>query len=379
MKRNLDELDIRSAFAQEPKACHDALMNAAFSVKEEKTVKKASFRVALVVALIIVATMTVAVAASNLLGFADFFGGQYGTTVPETAQRVMNEEWNKHEFALGEVVFTTQELFCDGHIAMASTVISMQDGSDALICAEPYDAVGATGENGEQAAKRLGVEPGMTWIEAAKKLNRKLYAVRAILEVPAEIDSGCAMEDFLYNEDGSVTYFSMPELNGKATGETVDMQMFLRVAEIDLDAETETTVLKEREPLSIFLEAPIEEHVYACNGDFIADGYKLESIKAELSGAGLYLYSTFIAPDGVTEADVYERDFPLWLDLEEKALPSGINLSASVDTQNLPKITYMQMLSVNAIPEKMIMQVPDTPFATADEINPGYQRVILSK
>ncbi len=379
MKRNLDELDIRSAFAQEPKACHDALMNAAFSVKEEKTVKKASFRVALVVALIIVATMTVAVASGNLLGFADLFGGQYGTTVPETVQRVMNEEWNKHEFALGEVVFTTQELFCDGHIAMASTVISMPDGSDALICAEPYDAVGATGENGEQAAKRLGVEPGMTWIEAAKKLNRKLYAVRAILEVPAEIDSGCAMEDFLYNEDGSVTYFSMPELNGKATGETVDMQMFLRVAEIDLNAETETTVLKERKPLSIFLEAPIEEHVYACNGDFIADGYKLESIKAELSGAGLYLYSTFIAPDGVTEADVYERDFPLWLDLEEKALPSGINLSASVDTQNLPKITYMQMLSVNAIPEKMIMQVPDTPFATADEINPGYQRVILSK
>lgn len=379
MKRNLDELDIRSAFAQEPNACHDALMNAAFSVKEEKTVKKASFRVALVVALIIVATMTVAVAAGNLLGFADFFGSQYGTAVPETAQRVMNEEWNKHEFVLGEVAFATQELFCDGHIAMASTVISMSDGSDALICAEPYDAIGAVGENGEQAAKRLGVEPEMTWIEAAKKLGRKLYAVRAILEVPAEIDSGCAMEYFLYNEDGSITYFSMPELNGKATGETVDMQMFLRVAEVDPDNETKTNVLKDRKLLSIFLEAPIEEYVYACNGDFIADGYKLESVRAELSAAGLYLYSTFVAPEGETEADVYERDFPRWLDAEGKALPSGINLSASVDTQNLPKITYMQMLSVNAIPEKMIMQVPDTPFATADEINPGYQRVILSK
>ena len=379
MKRNLDELNIRNAFAQEPAACHDALMNAACSVKEEKPVKKASFRVALVVALMIVATMAVAVAAGNLLGWSEFFDGQYGTYVPDAAQRMMNEVWNKHEFTLGEVAFATQELFCDGHIAMASTVISMPEGSDVLLCAEPFDPIGANGDNGKQTAKRLGVEPQMTWVEAAKKLNRKLYAVRAILEVPAEIDSGCAMEDFLYNEDGSVTYFSMPELNGKATGETVDMQMFLRVAEIDLDAETETTVLKERKPLSIFLEAPIEEHVYACNGDFIADGYKLESIKAELSGAGLYLYSTFIAPDGVTEADVYERDFPLWLDLEEKALPSGINLSASVDTQNLPKITYMQMLSVNAIPEKMIMQVPDTPFATADEINPGYQRVILSK
>ena len=379
MKRNLDELDIRSAFAQEPKACHDALMNAAFSVKEEKTVKKASFRVALVVALIIVATMTVAVAAGNLLGFADFFGGQYGTTVPETAQRVMNEEWNKHEFALGEVVFTTQELFCDGHIAMASTVISMPDGSDALICAEPYDAVGATGENGEQAAKRLGVEPGMTWIEAAKKLNCKLYAVRAILEVPAEIDSGCAMEDFLYNEDGSVTYFSVPQLNGKASGEKIDMQMFLRVAEVDVDSETEINVLKERKPLNVFLEAPIEEHVYECNGAFVADGYELEGVSVELSAAGLYIYSTFVAPEGTTEEDVYERAFPLWLDAEYKPFPIGINLSENVDVANLPLITYTQMISVNEIPETMVIQVPDTPFVSADIVNPGYQQMFFTK
>ena len=79
MKRNLDELNIRNAFAQEPAACHDALMNAACSVKEEKPVKKASFRVALVVALMIVATMAVAVAAGNLLGWSEFFDGQYGT------------------------------------------------------------------------------------------------------------------------------------------------------------------------------------------------------------------------------------------------------------------------------------------------------------
>lgn len=379
MRRNPDELDLRNAFAKEPKACHDALMNAAFSVKEEKTVKKASFRVALVVAMMIVATMAVAVAAGNLLGWSDFFGSQYATFVPDTAQRVMNEEWNRHEFALGEVVFTTQELFCDGHIAMASTVISMSDGSDALICAEPFDAIGAVGENGKQAAKRLGVEPGMTWIEAAKQLNRRLYAVRAILEVPAEIDSGCAMEDFLYNEDGSVTYFSMPQLNGKASGEKIDMQMYLRVAEIDVNSETETNVLKDRKTLSVFLEAPIEEHVYECKGDFIADGYRLESVKAELSPAGLYLYSTFIAPEGVTEEDVYERDFPLWLDEEEKPLPSGISLSTSVDVENWPKVTYMQMLSVNALPEKMIMQVPDTPVATADTINPGYQQLTFTR
>ena len=379
MKRNLDELNIRNAFAQEPAACHDALMNAACSVKEEKPVKKASFRVALVVALMIVATMAVAVAAGNLLGWSEFFDGQYGTYVPDAAQRMMNEVWNKHEFTLGEVAFTTQELFCDGHIAMASTVISMPEGSDVLLCAEPFDPIGANGDNGKQTAKRLGVEPQMTWVEAAKKLNRKLYSVFAFLEVPAEIDSGCAMGDFLYNEDGSVVYFSMPQLNGKAFGEKIDMRLFMKVMEIDLDSGNESNVMTDRKPLSVFLEAPIEEHIYACNGDFIADGYKLTGVRAELSPAGLYIYSTFVVPEGVTADDVNARDYPLWLDAEGKPLPSGINLSASVNVENLPEITYEQMISSDIIPEKMIMQMSDTPSAAADEINPGYQRLILTK
>ena len=81
----------------------------------------------------------------------------------------------------------------------------------------------------------------------------------------------------------------------------------------------------------------------------------------------------------MTADDVNARDYPLWLDAEGNPLPSGINLSASVNVENLPEITYEQMISSDVIPEKMIMQMPDTPSATADEINPGYQRLILTK
>lgn len=377
MKRDMEPLNLRNAFAEEPKSCHDALMAAARSVKEDEPVKKNALRTVLVAALMILAMMTVAVAAGNFLGWTDFFA-DYGTTVPEGAQRTMGDDKNRLTFTLGPVGFTTQELFCDGHIAMASTAIYMVDRSDALLCADPYDAIGASGENGEQMAKRLGVEPGTSWISAAKQLNRKLYAVRAILEVPADIDSGTAMEDLRCNEDGSAVYFSMPQLNGSAKGDAVDAQLFLRVAEFNTETGEEGEALTDRKALSIPLEAPSKEHTYAIDGEFATDGYALESVRAELSAVGLYLYTTFTAPKGTTEDDVYGRECPMWLDADGKPYPVGVSLSANVDVESLPTITYEQMISVSDIPDKLTLRVPDMS-ATADGGKPAYQQITLNK
>ena len=77
--------------------------------------------------------------------------------------------------------------------------------------------------------------------------------------------------------------------------------------------------------------------------------------------------------------DIHACDYPLWLDAEGNLLSSGINLSASINVENLLEITYEQMISSGVIPEKMIMQMPDTLSTAADEINPGYQRLILTK
>lgn len=353
MKR--DEWDLRRAFAKEPDVCHDALMNAARSVKEEKTVKKTSMRIVLVAACILLATMTVAIAAGNLLGWTDFFG-QYGTFVPDGAQRAMQDGANRHEFTLGAVRFTTQELYCDGHIAMASTHIAMAEG-DALLCMEPYDPIGMT-EEGEKLAQRLGVPPELTWIEAARTLGRELYIVRAILEPPTEIDAGVGMEDMLPGEDGSAVYFSMAQLTGRGQAETTDMQMYLRVEQIDPQTEESLGAKTDRQTLTLRMEPPMDTAIFR-SGEATRDGYVLEDVRAELTGAGLYLYATFTAPEGTTQKDVAERAFPTWLDAQGNELPVGLSLSGEVDAQQLPKITIMEMVSAQEIPDRLMIRLPD--------------------
>lgn len=375
MKRHMDDLDMRKAFVQEPAACHAALMNAARSVEEGKPVKRVSWKAVLIAAMILIVTMAAGVAASNLLGWSDFFSQYYDTHVPETAQRMMEAEGNQHTYTLGPMRFTTQELFCDGHIALASTAISMADGSDALLCAEPFDPIGAMGENGEQTAQRLGVAPETTWADAAKQLNRPLYLVRAILEIPAELDGGGAMESILWNEDGSAVYFNMPQLHHTATGEKISAQLFLRVAEFDVETGEAKEALTAREPLDLYPEAPIEEYTYEID-DVVVDGYTLREVKAELSGAGLYLFMTFVAPEGTTLDEAHQRGIPECVDMDGNPFPIGISLSSGIssDAESLPEVVYTQMISVDAIPEQMLLRIPDT---TADDT--GYRQLVLAR
>lgn len=356
MKQDMDKLNLRGAFRPEPQSCHDALMAAARSVKEEPPMKKASLRTVLIAAAIILATMAAAVAAGSLLGWTDYLGRQYGISVPQTAQRILGEAWNTHSFTLGPVTFTTRELLCDGHIAMASTEIAMTDeNGNALLCADPFDAVGAVG-NGRELAQRLGLDPGTPWLEAAQQLGRKLYNVRAILELPAEIDCGPAMEDTLWGQDGQMSYFSMAFPEEALTGEKLDVQLFLRVAEMDVETGEEKEVLTSREPLSLYLEAAIDACEYRCADAFTAGGYRLEGVRAELTPAGLYLAATFTAPDGITEEDVWEI-CPTWLDENGQPLPMGLSLSANVDAHSLPMVVYTEMFSVDTLPDRLTLRV----------------------
>ena len=86
MKREQSSYDLRKAFAPMPEECRQALMDAARSVKEEKPTKRASSRAILIAAIIIVATMAAAFAATQL-GWVDFFGSNYGVTVPQSRRR----------------------------------------------------------------------------------------------------------------------------------------------------------------------------------------------------------------------------------------------------------------------------------------------------
>ena len=57
MKRETDPLNLRSAFEPMPDGCYNALMKAARSVKEERTVKRAALRTIAIAVCIILAAM----------------------------------------------------------------------------------------------------------------------------------------------------------------------------------------------------------------------------------------------------------------------------------------------------------------------------------
>ena len=355
MKRDFDVPDLRAAFPPENDACRDALMRAARSVKEEEPVKKASFRAVAIAALIIVMTMAIAMAAGSLLGWTDFFA-DYGDIVPDAAQRIMNDAQG-YTFTVGGVTFATRQLYCDGYLAMASTEITAPDG--ALVAAEPWDPIGANGDNGKRIAALLGVEPSTTWVDAAKQLGKKLYSVRAILELPAELSGGEGMEDPMYSEAG-LTYFSMAYMNGAAQGDTVAATMFLRVAEIDPATGEELGKETAREAVSIALEAPIETAVYTPEATFAPNGYVLTDVRAELMPAGLYISADFTAPEGSAPDAVYElwgNETPRWLDADGSPYPTGVNLSTYLNTENHPTVVFEDMLPLDALPASLILQI----------------------
>ena len=89
MKREMDPLKLRNAFEPMPDGCYNALMKAARSVKEERTVKRAALRTIAIAACIILAAMAAAVAAGSILGWNDFFKLYHNVAVPQTAQEIM--------------------------------------------------------------------------------------------------------------------------------------------------------------------------------------------------------------------------------------------------------------------------------------------------
>ena len=378
MKRDMDDLNLRDAFPPMPDACRGALMKAAGSVKEEEPVKHAALRTVLIAAAIVLATTAVALAAGSLIfGWTYFFKTAYNVDVPAAARQIMTNS-DGETFTLDPVTFTVREKYCDPWTALTSTVITLNDGVTALLTDDdPFDPIGANGENGKAAARRLGVDPSVTWAEAAKQMKLPLYSVRAILEAPEEFNEDGWMGDTLFNEDGSLTYFCMPLLNGKAKGESVDCQLFLRVAEVNVDdQESQPEALTVRQPFSVPLQMPSETHAYAITEEYTAGGLTLTGVRAELTPAGVYLFAELTAREGMTRDDYYDNGqwAPVLYSMEGIRYGGGLNLTVYEDTENWPKITLMRLHAMDSIPDAMI-------FALEEDISDpsAAPRIILEK
>lgn len=363
MKRETDPLKLRNAFEPMPDGCYNALMKAARSVKEEKPVKRTAFRTAVIAACIILAAMAAAVAAGSILGWNDFFKLYHDVAVPQTAQEIMAAS-QPESFQLGDIVFTVRERYSDAYLAMITTEARLAEGVTGIITADaPFDPIGAYGDNSAAVAARLGVDPGMTWAEAARQLNVPLYSVTAMLEVPEALCGSEAFADPLFNEDGSLSYFSLQPLNGTADAAQLVCQVWLRVERENLDdPEHPMNEWKAYEPLSIAVQPTLDAREYAVPAEAQTQGnFTLESVQAQLTPSGVHLTAVFAAQAGATEEQAYDRLGEMrFVQPDGSEYPTGMSLSGGISNlDQWPQVEVKQMIGTERIPERIGMSFAD--------------------
>lgn len=335
--------------------------------------KRASFRVVLIAALIIMSLTAVAFAAGNMLGWSDFYGRWHGSTgVPEGVYEQM-QVTEDLSWEVGPLTFTATELLTDGHIAISAIHVRTTDGSAALISGEnvsdPVDPLRANGENGRAYAARLGVSENATWIEAAQQLNLPLYRVSADHSMTHPLYEGDMMIDVLINEDGSLTYYCMSMLKTDEVGAELNLPLCLDV--VLADSATGETAQRWRDyeqTVTLPVCPVLEQRSYVPDRETIIAGHKLLKVDAVRYVTGAYLTFTY----EMGYADVPESAFELYeLELCDEAgnpLPGGMNLSAKLTFT----IEQEEMIGVETLPEVITLTDEVLP-----ETIPGDAAVVL--
>ena len=374
MKRDMENLNLQDAFKPTPDKCRDALMTAARSVKEEEPVKRATVRTILIAACIILATTVIAIAATNSFGWKDFFEINYGDTgtVPEAALEIMNNT-EEQTFAMGPLTCTVTSLFADPHIAMLSTRVTVTDGSPALICmyGEWMCPIGGNCDNGEAVAEKYGLDPEMSWLDAARKLNLPLYSIDTRLSFDDAFIGGEGMFGATYDRDGRYMEFSMQELNSTKVNGTLPARMFMECEEVDLATGESREVMYGHVDLPIPVTSSEKMISYRPAEDYTAFGLHLDGVHAEKTAGGLYLSVELTAQTGSTpDQSLRFQLYPSWFDENGKEYPDGMDYGFGFNMDEWPHVRMDGMIASDSIPDRIWLQLVDDNARPEDEPAP---------
>ena len=338
------------------------------SAKEEEPVKKFAVSTALIVVLIVIATLTTALAASALLGWTDF----YSFEIPKTAQEILNATEPK-DYQVGPITFTVNELLTDGHIALCSATSHVTDGSSAVLSEEVYDAVGANGDNGEALAQKWNLSPDTRWIDAAHIINLPFYRISISVNVPEECHDGEDMGDAMWDEKGNCVSYYMAALNSLQVGETLPIKLHFQVWQYDpqsiepqsifedvVDKAKEMSYWEDTFEITLTVPAPIAEKTYMPEQPYdFENGLTLNSVTAQQTVAGAYVVGQFTLRDGFNFNDAYsgELDF---LGATGEEIPWGMAESGIIEYDQLPKVEWGAMLNLEVLPEEMVVSLDET-------------------
>lgn len=365
MKRDENKLDLRNAFPEMPDSCYKALMDAADSVQEEVKVKKFTMRTALIAAAIMILTVAVAMAATDMLGWADLFHHD----IPKAARDILNATEQK-TYQVGPVIFTVHELLTDGRIALCSSAAGMTDGSAAVIAVELYDPIGANGENGRALAEKWNLDPRTRWIDAAHRMNVPFYRVSVFMEIPEEYHDGEDMGDALWDENGNCVSYYMASLNHLKVGDTLPAKLRFIVSQYDPQSiepqdvmENVTVEAKELnhwdETFEITLTVPdsIASKMYFPAEPYaFENGMTLNAVKAELTVAGAYVAGQFTLREGFDFEKAYSGELNI-MDEDDHEIPWGLAESGILQYDQLPQVEWGAMLNLETLPDEFGVQL----------------------
>ncbi len=321
---------------------------------EIKVKKKLSLGLVLAIVLIL-ATVAAAIAATQL-GWVDYFGERFGITVPKAAQEVLTST-TPQQFKVGPMTFTFDQLLTDKRMVMSSAKISAIDGIEVLYADDTsvYEAVDSLSST---VLERYNLDSGISWMDAAKQLNLPLYGIRALVEIGPEYDGGEAMEDAMWNEDGSIVYFSMPMLKPGLVKNELPVTLYMSVMQFDPNSGEIIDKWQTRENITLPVAPLLNEKTYLPQGDAELGKMKLVSVYAQQYATGIYLTSTFTAQEGTTADSAVGALYSLTLcNGEGSALPLGLSLSGSALTDDLPTVKLETMTSLETLPD--ILMVTD--------------------
>lgn len=320
---------------------------------EKVTKKKLSFGLVLAIVLVL-ATIAVAIAATQL-GWVDLFGIHYDIPVPKAAQETM-EAAQPQTYQVGPMTITYKQLLTDKHIAMSTAEARMTDGSEVLYADDSnfYEAVDCISDT---VLKKYNLKHGTTWIEAAKQLNLPLYGIRALVSIAPEYTGGESMEDSLWNEDGSIVYFNMPIILPKNIQNEMPVTLYMAVHQYNPttdEVEINKWVLRDEQMLPVL--PLLAEKAYQPDVNVKLQGMELGNIHAEQYATGTYLTATLTTPDGMTAEEAREALFSLTVcDDTGNPLPYGISLSTVAYTDDLPLVQLVIMSSIDELPDSLII------------------------
>ena len=347
LERELQNL--KEQFPPIPDTCHQALMDAARSVKEEETMKRFTMRTVLVTALILMLTVAAALAAGHL-GLKDLLGDHGSHALPNAAQEIL-ENSEKKTFTVGPLSVTLEETLADGYLVYANTLAKAKEPSVIFTWGcDPTDYIYP------ELAIALGLEERISYLDAAKTLKLPLYQVSSWLEYDAQYQDGEEMGAEVYGENGEVLCVFMAQTNPEKMPEVLEGVLHIRVEQWDL-ATGESMEGKEwqyEEKLSIPVQGVTAEKNYTWDGTGAIGDYTLQAMNAKQTCAGVYYTAVFKANESASQEAAYVLyDALEWKDAAGNAFPAGISFSGAFDLEKWPEVTLGGMWGIDTLPDEM--------------------------